>query len=229
MKSHAIIITTMGRLEHVKVCLPTVIANTKDAPVYIVDMECPDKTGEWAQHTYPERVRVVRVKARREGDKKYFHKTRAMNQGANNAEVDGAKVLVFLDADTLVQPGFWGAVQSPNKRFIIASQKTPRLTGFIALETRTFRRNGAFNEKIVDYGGEDLDLRVRLFFANVDYTELRPGLLLSLQHPDELRTRFLPTTDTKAAGKANLEYIARQYPQMANHAHDMRFKRLLAG
>jgi hypothetical protein len=229
MKSHAIIITSMGRVEHLKVCLPTVIEHTKDAPIYIVDMECPDRSGEWAQRTYPERVRAVFTKARHVGEEKFFHKTRALNQGANQAEIDGAKVLVFLDADTRVQQGFWGAVQHPGKRFIIASSRTPRLCGFIALETRTFRRNGAFNERILHYGAEDLELRVRLFFNNVDYTELRPGLLLSLQHPDELRTRHLEEKDTLLSGKNNLEFIAKQFPKMAQHANDQRFKRLLAG
>ncbi len=229
MSTHAIIITSMGRLEHLKICLPTVIEHTKSAPIYVVDMECPDQSGSWAQSTYPERVRAIFTKARHAGEEKFFHKTRALNQGANHAEVDGAKVLVFLDADTRVQPGFWGAVQNPGRRFIIASSKTPRLTGFIALETRVFRRNGAFNERIVNYGAEDLDLRVRLFFNNVDYAELRPGLLLSLQHPDELRTRHLEEKDTRLSGKANLDFIARQHPKMAQHANDQRFKRLLAG
>lgn len=225
----AIITTCMGRLAHLKQALASFVEHTP-FPIYVVDMECPDGAGRYALETYPSRARIVNVKARREPNSEtpLFHKTAALNAGANQAEVDGAKTLVFLDADVIIRKEFQNHVSQVRERFLIASAKTPHLTGLLALPTRMFRRSGAFNERFCSYGCEDLELRVRLLKQGYDFSELPPGLALSLTHADALRVEHYAEKDVIQSGKQNLALLMRLH-RLQDIGTNPKLRRLLAG
>src|SRR5207244_1474021 len=95
-----------GRLSFVRQTLGRVLAHPR-ACCCIVDYACPDRVGDWVESTFAKEVLSGRLVVERMTDGPLFNKSRAHNGGARRAIQEGAEYLCFLDADTLVEPGFF--------------------------------------------------------------------------------------------------------------------------
>jgi len=85
------IVTCKGRLEHLMVSLPRLIGQ-RNSKVILVDSECPDGAGDWAESQFNE-ITIVRIQ-----DQGQFHITRARNEGLKNASTEW---ICFIDADII--------------------------------------------------------------------------------------------------------------------------------
>src|SRR3954465_14003560 len=84
--------TCMGRLEHLEITLPMMLAEFDE--VIVVDWSCPDWSGDWAAK---EGAKVVYKKGQ-----EFFNASRARNLGARAAT---GRSVCFIDADCMVMPG----------------------------------------------------------------------------------------------------------------------------
>lgn len=169
------VVTCMGRLAHLKETFEAFIH-----PCVVVDYSCPDRSGDWVEE---QGGIVVRVPG-----ETHFHKTRALNAGAQRAIQLGATQLAFLDADTRVQTGFLGQVWDKTT-CLIAPPGNPALVGVLVMPTEDFLRVKGYDEGYQGWGCEDLDMRLRLHLSGSVFGYLSTTSLSSIPHTDDLRTR----------------------------------------
>lgn len=202
------IVTSMGRLSFLKRTLPSVLAGM-DATYCLVDYSCPDRSGDWVRDHYAEQYGSGRIEVVRSGGRETFHKTAALNLGARHAMERGAEYLCFLDADTLVYSTL-GAFVRANlhpRQFLVALHGRS-LFGFLVVPSRQLEVHGGFDESIVGYGGEDIEMRLRLqLVAGLSYLDAPRHSLRGIQHAPCLRTAHYAERDPQVTNVANLAYV----------------------
>lgn len=204
----SVVVTCMGRLSFLTRTLPAVLESVA-GDYCLVDYSCPDRCAEWVRQEYAReceagRIRIASVPGRTE-----FHRANARNTGARLAIEAGARFICFLDADTRPLSGFaaWVSAESAADRFLI-SLGGSSLTGFLVVPAHTFQRLGGFDEGIADYGGEDIELRLRLYLrGGLAYVSAPPRMLAVAPHSDELRSRFHGVKDIQHSNARNLARV----------------------
>lgn len=199
-----------GRLAFIRRSLPTFLAQS-DVTCCLVDYDCPDRCGDWAEATYGEALRDGKLVVERAKNRPLFNKSTAHNLGARRALEDGASQVVFLDADTLLADGCltWLRPRLEEKRFWIAALRPDGrddldLYGFLVAPATALRATHGYDERFEGWGSEDLDLRLRLRFSeHLDYGEVPLSLLRGLPHGDELRTQFYEQKEKRTSNRRN--------------------------
>jgi GT2 family glycosyltransferase len=151
-------------------------------------------------------------------NQRLFHKCKAHNAGAERALSEGAEYLCFLDADTVVGPPFveWIRSHVARRSFLIAGKRPdgsdqPSVTGLLVVHRDAFRQVGGFDESFRGWGGEDIEMRLRLFLlAGLDYVDVPLSLITPLAHGDGLRTQFYAEGDIRASNRDNMRYLLRK-------------------
>jgi glycosyltransferase involved in cell wall biosynthesis len=196
VQTFAIITTSKGRLEHLKLSLPAMMAQGC-REVIVVDYSCPDGTADYVRSNFPG-ARVVCV----EGEE-HFSNWKARNAGAKIAQSD---VLVFCDADTVLADTAIEQLRQtlPLKAFGCFNRSasasfnktglrlaTNQLKGFQVIPTAAFRRAGGYDDVLRGYAaGGDTDLEDRLCLLGLKRVPLMPTLVSSVvEHDNSDRTR----------------------------------------
>lgn len=185
------VVTCMSRLRHIKTTLGSV---TKQPNVHclLVDYNCPDRSGDWVEKYHPE-ASVLRVQARDKlCGRPLFNKSVALNAGAEYAFSHGATHIVFTDADTIIQDLNWVYQNLRDDEFMIPDHRYSDLGlyGFLVVPRDGFIQSGKFDEEILGYGVEDIDMRLRLYYVSkLKYRKIPVCLGKSIPHNDHLRTR----------------------------------------
>jgi hypothetical protein len=151
-------------------------------------------------------------------NQRLFHKCKAHNAGAARALSEGAEYLCFLDADTVVGPAFFEWIRShvARRSFLIAGKRAdgsdlPCVTGLLVVHRDAFRQVGGFDESFRGWGGEDVEMRLRLFLlAGLDYVSVPLSLITPLAHGDALRSQFYAEDDIRASNRDNMRYLLRK-------------------
>lgn len=194
-RTFGIITTCKGRLEHLKVSLPSMVAQNCNE-VIVVDFSCPEGTGAFVSANFPSAT-VVSVEGQ-----KHFSNWKARNAGAAAAKSD---VLVFVDADTILAKDAiaWLEAHVPPRKFGYFDSATsqafnrggPRLAanqlkGFQVIPARAFRRVGGYDEILEGYAaGADTDLEQRLEMIGLTRRPLDSRIVESvIQHDAASRT-----------------------------------------
>jgi hypothetical protein len=222
----------MGRLRFVQQTLPRLITYPS-AQACMVDYSCPDRVGDWVEQMFPREMQERRMVVERMTGERLFNKCRAHNAGAWRAIREGADYLCFLDADTIVEPGFhdWIRAEARPDRFLIAGLRPdgtdmPSMTGLLVVHREAFRQVGGFDEDFRGWGGEDIELRLRLYFlGGLDYASVPLTLARPIPHDNLLRSQFYEERDIAASNTRNIDRI---YYKIRNEWRG-RLKRDLAG
>ena len=205
------VVTCMGRRQFLQKTAPSVLAE-RELKYCLVDYSCPEGSGAWFRDHFARAVAEGRAAVVHESQKTRFEKSRALNLGARLALERGADYLCFLDVDTLVKPGFgWVAagLAGPD-RFLVAGQRHDKtdvgcLMGFVLMPAAVFVRTGGFDEGMVGWGGEDVEMRLRLHLKEgLSYKRLPLDLLDFIDHGNELRDRY-HSVPFAVAGRRNLQ------------------------
>jgi hypothetical protein len=202
------IVTCMGRLEFVRRTLPAVLAGL-DNVYCLVDYSCPDRAADWVGTQFPSDCETGRIVVVSCPGRATFHKAQALNAGARRAIEGGAEYLCFLDADSLPGPGlgrFLHEHVAPD-RFLVELHGRS-LFGFLVTPAAAFVRSGGFDEHIVGYGAEDIEMRLRLrLVLGLSYLSIPRGTLEALPHDGELRTRHYAERSAEVSNARNLAYV----------------------
>ncbi len=209
-----IIVPCKGRLSFLRQTAWRVIEHTP-FNVCLVDFSCPDRCGDWLEREYPDspdgrRIVVERVPGRRD-----FNKSAAHNAGAWRALSQGAEYLCFLDADTMVHEGFGEHVSRlvRRDRFLIAALRDdgfdmPSMTGLLVVCAYRFRDLGGFDEEFEGWGGEDIEMRLRLHLVGgLGYADVPLHLASPIPHDNVLRTQYYQETSIFASNRQNMERV----------------------
>ena len=204
-----------GRLDFLKRTAPALVGQP-GVRYCLVDYDCPDDCGGWMERTFPEAIVNGRVAVERVAQRPQFNKGAAHNIGARRLIRDGAEHVCFLDADTVCNPGFtdWLRPRLSLDRFWVsaltaAGFEHPGLVGFLVLPAALFEASGGFDEWFEEWGGEDLELRLRLHLEQrARYGELPLSFFTELRHGDALRTQFRKIASPDQSNRLNTVYWA---------------------
>ena len=152
MAKYTIITTCKGRLDYLLRTLPSYVAQD-DTQVVVVDYDCPQKTADIVLE------RFTGVTVKRVSDQPKFNASHARNLGASIAT---GQILIFVDCDIVLRDDFttqlakfpadhYGEFFGPND-----------VRGSCVVSASAFHRVSGYDEVIMGYGGEDLDLYGRL-------------------------------------------------------------------
>lgn len=185
-----LITTCRNRLSHLQETLPRFMAEFKTV---VVDYSCPESCGDWAE---TQGANVCRVPGR-----ELWNKPDAMNLGAAVAMAMRASRLLFVDADTLIEPGLADALSrleldqialaGPKKgirRVNSTPETTPSLCGLLCVTVEAFQRVNGYDVIYAGWGYDDLDMRLRLLTDGEQRPVwVPPSLVHAIEHEDELR------------------------------------------
>jgi hypothetical protein len=204
----------MGRLAFVRQTAPAVLA--QPAVRYcLVDYACPARCGDWLAAEFPAATASGRAVVARVAGQSLFNKGAANNLGARRAVSEGADYLCFLDADTVVGPGFWPWVLGnlDERRFLIAARLAdgsdrPSLTGVLVVHAARFAEVQGFDETYRGWGGEDIDVRVRLrLLLGIEHGDIPVEMVEAIPHENDLRTRFYREKNAVVSNYCNLRRL----------------------
>jgi hypothetical protein len=206
-----------GRLPFIAKSLATFIGQL-DVVCCLVDYDCPDGCGDWAEATYPDAVRAGQLVVARVKNRPLFNKSASHNIGARRALADGASHVIFADADTLLDPRFssWIRPRLDDRRFWVAALRPDGcdelgLYGLIVVPAPALRATRGYDERFEGWGSEDLDLRLRLRCAEkLEIGEIPLDLVRGLTHANELRTQFHAQKDWRANNLRNQLFMLRK-------------------
>jgi hypothetical protein len=161
----------------------------------LVDYSCPEQAGAWFERAFRQQIESGRASVVRVGGCTQFHKSAALNVGARHAIERGAQYLCFVDADTILRPGFdsWLFSHLAPSRFVIAGTRSNGfdvdcLMGVLALSTEAFTKSGGFDPMIEGWGAEDIELRLKLHLQlGLPYERIPLRFLSYIEHGDALR------------------------------------------
>ena len=210
----AFITTCMGRRQHASQSAAQLMSNPSidgQNNFYVfVDFACPQHSGDAIQRRHPQAHIVWEVEYGQ--GTTFFHKSRALNLGAYRAKELGAEYLVFLDVDTLVSPELLDYISEnadPDRFMIMLPNKENRdLCGFLGVATTAFQQVGGFDQRMLGWGAEDLDMRLKLLLrTKMQWTEVPCKLATILHHSDELRNRYSPFSSKQDSNQHNLRIL----------------------
>lgn len=202
----------MQRLDFLRISLPTWIRHT-GFRVIVVDYSCPEESGKWAQSEFAGRVAVVRKEAEILDGRSIFNPSRARNAGAAAVQ-DG--YILFLDADVQVESGFqaWVLERQHPEAMLAVVGKPSALFGILGVHRDKWRAAGGYDEGFTGWGGEDLDLRIRLHLLGLVCKPVPENLVRSLPHSNSLRSRNSAEPDFTRARRLNGRYLEEKLLRM---------------
>jgi len=185
------VVTCYGRTDHLRVTLPR-MAMALRMPIFVVGRSSHDplltEIRDSASRLAPDLSPVWQVEAR---ESPGWSKPLFANTGADAAAESGATHLLFLDADCLPLTlredlDALGDLQG-DFAFVEGNLYSRDSTGLLAVTTEAFLQAGGYDEGMIGWGAEDLDLRLRLHCDGLRHRQLPSRSVSCLSHPDELR------------------------------------------
>ncbi len=155
----SVITTCKGRLAHLQVTLPLMLAQRCDFPfeVLVVDYGCPQGTWAWCCELACQRLVAVKVC----DDTNIFHRSRARNCGAVAAR---GRLLTFIDADIRPLEEWLAQAVTPIRGSSMAWSVVSQLKngwdcgGTWLVTADLFHRVRGYDEQLQGWGEEDADL-----------------------------------------------------------------------
>lgn len=210
MRSVTILTTCFGRMHFLRQVFPTWKQYLGWDVICATNAACPDHTPQEAQALG---MRVVLSPLPLRNGRTVFHKTGLLNAAAREAT---SEVLLLLDADTMVLPGAQEELQhvpAGKFAFCTAPQGKRDLTGVLWVEREHWARVGGMDERFLGWGAEDLDLRLRLHVASIEFKRMDSSVFQPLAHSDDLRTRYSLTNSKDESLDMNNRRLAWGYHQ----------------
>ena len=183
MASISVVITCKGRLEHLRQTLPLLARNLADAEIILVDYDCPEACGDWAEANVPG-VLVVRVKNR-----PVFNLAKARNLGIARAS---APWLLLADADVLFNTPLPASIapMTMAPAILLPDPRPAELYGTVLVPRADTLAVGAYDETFEGWGAEDEDFLMRLELRGLERRRFDGAGIDVIHHDDTLRTRF---------------------------------------
>lgn len=195
--------TCKGRAEHVKKTLPQNLAGNPQAKFVLLDYGSGDDLRPYLFESHRgdiESGRLVVYRTEQEGP---FRMAHAKNMAHRCGLLEGASVLVNLDADNFAKPGFTDYVteQFRNDRMIFLwagkikgqGKRLRGCSGRIAVTSNAFLESGGYDEtKYATWGPDDKDITWRLQRLGYAPREIEKCYLEAVPHTDGLRFKEYP-------------------------------------
>lgn len=203
MASISVVITCKGRLAHLRQTLPLLARNLAGAEIILVDYDCPERCGDWAEAEVPG-VMVARAR-----DRPKFNLAKARNIGIARA---GAPWLLLADADVLFNaplPASLPALMSA-PAILLPTPRPAELYGTVLVPRADTLAVGGYDETFEGWGAEDEDFLMRLEERGLQRRDFDGAGIGVIGHDDALRSQFHDSARAQA-WTLNCLYLAAKH------------------
>jgi Sulfotransferase domain/N-terminal domain of galactosyltransferase len=219
--------TCKGRAQHIKQTLPRNLVDNQsyhNCVFVLVDYASPDDLAEYVQLTKSSDLQSGRLVYYRYPKPGPFRMAHAKNLAHRLGILEGADILVNLDADNFTERGFAGYVAEQFKgggnvflwsRMVKdGPERTDRgISGRIAVTCEQFLNAGGYDEKFETWSPDDKDFNLRLQRLGYEAREIDRQYLEAVLHNDKMRFREYPHA---ASGGEDFEAVAHLRTTVAN-------------
>jgi MoaA/NifB/PqqE/SkfB family radical SAM enzyme len=197
----------MGRLHHLKQTLPKNLAWNADHPsleFVILDYSSPDDVASWIQSELAEHLASGRLVYYRYDHAQFFSFSHSRNMGARLCK---GEIICNVDADNFTGPGYARYIddQMEDKDLLVGCDFQDGVfspingdhgwTGRMAVRREAFLESGGYDEDMVAWGYEDLDLYNRLCQRKYRCGPIDRRFLDCIEHDNKERIAFTRVKD----------------------------------
>jgi len=205
--------TCKNRIQHLQQTLPKNLEFHKDdrnVEFVVLDYSSDDGLNEWIKAEMMEHVISGKLVYFRANGYTKFQMSHSKNcaarltRGAIICNLDSDNETGSKFADWLrraVKPGHWAGTESFIDDF----------GGRQAFRRKDFYALSGFDERMIGWGSDDYDISRRAGVLGLKCVEIPVVYKYSLQHSNELRSRFMEIQDRDATNQMNLERAAKTH------------------
>jgi glycosyltransferase involved in cell wall biosynthesis len=179
--SVSLVVTCKDRLSHLQQTLPTFLAQSF-SKIIVIDYGCSQGSSDWV------RSLSANIILKRVDDDPGFCLSRARNSSISLIETD---LIFFIDADVKLKLGFdrWlkENVTDLSSFYVSSRPCDDSLYGTVVCPTVHFQKVGMYDEAYRSWGGEDVDLYLRLGRQSLQTASFPCDFLDPITHGDDLR------------------------------------------
>jgi hypothetical protein len=194
--------TCRGRLQHLRETLPRNISDNLDYPYLkhiVLDYNSRDGLSDYLKTCHRADIESGRLVVYSFPSARHFQMAHAKNMAHRLGMIEGAGVLVNLDADNFTGPGFAGyiagKISENSLRFLWANRNQPAesrypkgCNGRIVVTSAAFVKTGGYDEsKYNKWGPDDKDFHCRVRRLGYDACEIPRKYLNVILHTDKMR------------------------------------------
>ena len=202
--------TCKGRAQHLKVTLPKNLADNADfadCKFVIVDYSLTDDVSSYVYWTFRKEIASGRVVLYHAPAQERFRMAHAKNMAHRLGMVEGADILVNLDADNFTGSGFARYVaerfaQNSNCflwAYVTKTDGSQRgISGRVAVSAKAFFLAGGYDEKYVTWAPDDKDFNARLRRIGFERSAIPEEFLGVVLHSDKMRFKEYPEARSTA-------------------------------
>lgn len=199
------------RLPHLQKTVLENLENNRDYPYFelvLLNNNCPNPdTENWVRRELSEHIASGRVSYYHYSDTDTYKFAHAKNLAYRLAKGD---ILCNVDADNFTGPGFAAYIAAhlqDGHSFVTGPRDGRGLAGRMAIRREHYELSGGYDERIVDWEGDDFEFTSRLERLGLKRRTIhRERFLRSIRHDDSLRTRYSAIKDKWASAEANTQY-----------------------
>jgi len=204
--------TCKGRLEHLKQTLPRNLSDNATfakCKFVVLDYGSDDGLGEYLREVYDQPTTNLAVY--RYETKEPFHVSHAKNMAGRCGILEGADILVTLDADNFTGPGFakfiaekftgergtflcpdFPLIKRLGLRHMDGGPLARGFAGRFAVRAQDFIKVGGYDEEFHTWRGEDMDMIARLGRIGYAMRHIHPRFLTAVPHGAAVRFKEYP-------------------------------------
>ncbi len=188
------VIICKGRLKNLQASLPAALRC--GCQVIVVDAECPEHCGQWAQDAFGSRVMVINHAGP-------FDRSKALNAGL---QLVNTPLTMILDADVVLWPEeFTGVLHVIRPGAFYCHRHTNGMQGWVLFPTGAAQ----YDTDFTGYGRRDCDFLYQLKTAGLTPQTIPFKFANHIRHPDEARVAFYGLSETESFRRNNARMLAK--------------------
>lgn len=201
--------TCKDRVQHIERTLPQNLRDNENCKFVLVDYNSPDHLLDYLKTTHKDAIDSGKLVVYSFPAATTFKMAHAKNMAHRLGILEGADILVNLDADNFTGPGFADYVRSKLKEphsFLWAKMITegpdrlPRgVSGRIAVSINAFTKLGGYDEKYETWSPDDKDFNFRLRKFGYIGQEIDNKYLKAVLHSNKMRFKEYKHAEVKPA------------------------------
>ena len=193
--------TCKNRTQHLKQTLPLNLAGNPAAKFIVLNYNSRDDLLGYLAAEHEVDLKTGRLACYSYFDHARFRMAHAKNMAHRLGVLEGAEILVNVDADNLTGSGFDNFVDEQfrerDDRFLwarmIPGELRRGISGRMAVSKNGLLKSGGYDEaKFVGWGSDDKDLNLRLRQLGYEALEIDTPFLSGVPHNDKVRFREYP-------------------------------------
>jgi Sulfotransferase domain/N-terminal domain of galactosyltransferase len=198
--------TCKNRTGHLRRTLPQNLADNPKSKFIVLDYNSEDDLLDWLKEGMSQPIESGRLVVYSYRDHPRFRMAHSKNLAHRLGILEGADILLNLDADNFAGPRFEdfatkSFASNPHSflwSHMIKGELTRGISGRIAVSASTFHKVGGYDEvKFAQWGPDDRDLNLRVQMAGYEAVEIPRMFLNSIPHNAKMRFKEWPELQSK--------------------------------